>query len=122
MVNLVKNPVSSWLARLRRGNRVWLPKEGCEATVEWPYEPPDPGYKCGMIGIRRGYLDSWFVDSNGKGIDGNPIMQPIEGELPENPTPLPDNETRHLQRAVEYLTLRVEDLERTLAVALIQNS
>lgn len=119
---IIENPVQNWLANLRQGNKVWLPKEQREAVVEWPYEPPDPGYKCGRIGIRLGLLDSWFVDSNGRGIDGKPLMQPIEGEMPIDPAPLPDNEVRHLQRAVEYLTQRIERLERTLEVALVQNS
>jgi len=121
-MTIVEKPDSNWLARLRHGNKVWLAKEQREAVVEWPYEPPDPGHKCGRIGIRLGHLDSWFIDSNGRGIDGKPLMQPIEGELPENPPPLPDNEVRRLQREFEYLEHRVEHLERVLAVSLIQNS
>lgn len=108
----IDNPPHGWMLRLRQGNRVWLPKENCEATIEWPYEPEDPGHSCGRVGIRRPWHDTWLIDADGKGIDGKPIMMPIEGELPENPPPLPVPEIRRLRAALEVLARRVMVLER----------
>ena len=111
-MGIIQNPGLNWLERLRKGNRVWLVKENKEAMVEWAYEPPDPGHSCGRIGIGRPWMDSWYIDSNGNGIDGHPLMRPIEGELPENPEPLPINEIRRLQMGIEHLQHRLDYLER----------
>ena len=97
---------------------MWLPKEQSEVTIEWPYEPEDPGHSCGRIGIRRGQggSDTWLINIDGSGIDGKPILLPIEGELADKPAPLPESEVRRLQRAINRLDLRVQYLERIVLV------
>lgn len=115
MTNIINDTPDRWMERLRKGNIVWLVKEQKEAQVVFPYEPPEPGYKTGTIGIRSGLLDSWFSDIEGKGIDGSQILLPIEGNLPENPEPLPDVEVRHIHRALERITNRLDSMENRLA-------
>lgn len=112
MVELIPNPGENWLTRLRTGNKVWLVKEQKTAEVVFAYEPSPQGYKTGRIGIRHGSLDAWFVDTNGRGIDGSLLMQPIVGHLADNPQPLAEPIIRQLQRTVENLQQRVAKLER----------
>lgn len=111
--NIINNPPDNWLERLRRGHKVWLVKENREAEVVFAYEPPEPGHYCGQIGIRYGLMDSWFIDINGKGIDGSQLMLPLKNNLPENPEPLPATEIRRLYREIDYLKQRMTRLEQT---------
>src|ERR1019366_2736784 len=121
-VTLIGGPPVNWLERLRRGHKIWLCKERETAIVEFPYEPPEPGYKTGRIGISR-YNDienrvlgiqSWFIDSNGLGIDGSPLMQPMIGNLPENPGPIPEPIVRQIERTLERLDRRITSIEHQI--------
>lgn len=112
MTNLITNPPHNWVERLRPGHSVWLSKEQQEAVIDFAYEPPEPGFRCGRIGIC--HSGAWFVGLNGEGINGSLLLQPIEGHLPENPEPLPEPLIRQMQRAMERLDNRVRTLENTL--------
>lgn len=120
MEKLIDNPPENWLENLRRGHKVWLTKEQEWAEIEFPYEPPEPGYRTGRIGISRFSnntyrgIESWFISSNGEGIDGSQLMQPIEGNLPDNPKPLPEPIVRQMQRIIDHLNQRVDALEQTI--------
>jgi hypothetical protein len=107
--NIITNPPANWVERLRRENRVWLVKEQKEAFVDYPYEPAEPGFRIGRIGIRGS--GAWFVGLNGEGLNGDPLIQPIEGHLPDNPEPLPEPLIRQMQRSIEHLENRVRNLE-----------
>ena len=117
---IITNPPANWMERLRKGHCVYLVKEQEMASVEFPYEPAEPGTRIGRIGIQRfgayenRWLDiqSWYVSSEGLGLDGLPLMQPLVGNLPDNPDPLPEPMVRRLQRAIEHLEHRVEMLEQ----------
>lgn len=112
MNDIIHNPGPNWVERLRSGNRVWLVKENQIADIDFPYDPPEPGYKTGRIGVKRWAIaHSWFIDSNGCGIDGSLLMLPIEGELADNPAPLEETVIRQLRRVIEKLERRVEQLE-----------
>lgn len=114
-MDLIEEPGSQWVSRLRRGNRIWLVKENEEAQVEYPYEPPEPGLGTGKLGIFRHNqfftIQSWWVGLEGQGIDGSQLIRAIEGHLPENPEPLPEPLVRQLVRQVDALQHRVETLE-----------
>jgi hypothetical protein len=102
-----------WVARLRRGHKVWLAKEKEVAEIEFPYDEPEPRYRTGRIGIRRGFqLQSWFIDPNGLGIDGSILFLAVEGHCPDEPRPLPTSVLRQIAQALEQLHRRVASLER----------
>lgn len=116
---VINNPPENWMECLRRDHWVWLVKEQQPASVEFPYEAPEPGYKTGRIGIRRfsinnEYLDtqSCFININGEGINGSQLMLPTEGNLPDNPELLPEPIVRQVQRTLEHLDQRISILER----------
>lgn len=109
--DVITNPTPNWLERLRKGNWVWLVKEQRLASVVYAYEPPEPGYGYGKIGILNGHEQDWFINTDGKGFDGLFLMLPIDGELSDNPAPLEEPAIVHLRRAIERLNKRVEKLE-----------
>lgn len=110
----------TWLERLRQGNYVWLSKEQCYGEIEFPYLPPDPGCYSGSIGVRiirpphAGQIQRWYISPDGKGFDGKPLMQPVQGNLPDDPPPLDHPAVRQLSRQMGNLTHRVEQLETLL--------
>jgi hypothetical protein len=108
------DPPNNWIERLRRGHNVWLVKENTIAKIEFPYEPPEPGYYTGRIGVRYGLLHSWFIDKNGNGIDGSLLMLPMLNNLPDNPDPLPEPLVRQFQREMEDMRDRLGRMEGTL--------
>lgn len=119
--SVMMRPSGEWLHRLRRGHYIWLAKEGQYAQVQWPWEPPEPGYITGRLGLRpidgnyvRGE-QTWFVDGRGDGLDGLPLIHPTVGNLPENPAPLPPSELRRINETFDTLRRRIEVLERHLA-------
>lgn len=107
-------PETPWLDRLRRGNLVWLVKEGHSTEVTWSWEPPGPGYKTGSLGVSCS-ATPWYVDNHGRGINGSQILAPVEGHLPENPEPLPEPEVRHIHRQLEDLERRLTAIEQRMA-------
>lgn len=118
MFKVIENPPPSWITRLRRGHWIWLVKEQEFAQVEFAHEV-EPGFRTGRMGIRRFSLSenryheiqSWYVGFNGEGIDGSLLMLPTEGNLPDNPDPLPEPEVRKMQRTIADLEARVRNLE-----------
>lgn len=110
-----------WVERLRKGNLVWLVKEKEYARISWEWEPPEPGHKTGRMAIDRfsgqpAYFcwigqQTWWIGGRGEGIDGKQLIVPCEGELPENPPPLPEVVERELRRALAQLDERISKLE-----------
>jgi hypothetical protein len=111
MPNIIHSPPTNWVERLRRDNMVWLYKERRETFIDYPYEAAEPGFQVGRIGIRGS--GGWYVGLNGEGLNGKPLIQPIEGNLPDNPEPLPEPLIRQMQRAIEKLNNRVRALEHS---------
>jgi hypothetical protein len=109
-------PDFAWLSRLRRGHYLWLVKEQVFAKVEFAWEPPEPGHKTGRIGIRVDrFIDSWFVDVHGRGIDGSRLFQPVEGSLPDTDEPISEPVVRHIHRELERINRRLDRLDGVLA-------
>ena len=128
MADLMEIPQGNWLERLRKGNRVWLPKENCEGCIYEPYQPPEPGERCGRItlnkvimivgtpGMRYTPTETWYVYPNGKGFDGTQLIIPIVGQLPENPPPLNEPWQRKVERAIEILATEIDGLKAQIMV------
>jgi hypothetical protein len=115
-------PGEPWMYRLREGHYIWLVKEQEYAQVQWAWEPPEPGCCSGRLGIKRfgGYAphqmsfwgeQTWFVDSMGKGFDGKQLIRPVEGNLPDNPPPIPAPIITHICTALAHLSHRISTLE-----------
>jgi hypothetical protein len=128
---VITNPPDNWLERLRTDHYVWLAKENRLGQIGFPYEPPEPGYLTGYIGVKTrtatqcdngnwgypdnldwGHIERWHISSNGRGIDGSQLLLPLEGNLPENPPELPTVESRHINQQLDRLNQRVRQLER----------
>jgi hypothetical protein len=115
---IIENPPQDWVNRLRQGDYVWLVKQKTYAEICFPWIPPEPGHKTGRLGVRHGLLDSWYISSEGRGIDGSLLMLPIEGYLAENPPDKPphyvyemQDELRILRQNLTILNQRVMELE-----------
>lgn len=98
-------PDDEWLARVPSGNFVYLVKERCFAEVEWPYDPPGPRHVCGRVGLRFNATrrDTWFIRSNGQGIDGTQCLMPVMGQVPDEPLILPPEHVKHILRRLDRL-------------------
>jgi len=77
----------SWLCRVKRNGIIWLIKERQFATVEWEFQE-EGLYVTGRIGIvrqidNRWSHETWFASPDGRGIDGRPLILPVEGHLSE---------------------------------------
>lgn len=112
-------PKMPWVSRLRKGNRVWLVKEGYPAIIAWEWEPPEPGVVTGtgriaiqpLIKNRVQAVQVWFVDIMGRGINRSQLFAPVVGQLPDEEGPLDETVVRQLKRDMTYLMHRVEQLE-----------
>jgi|SRR5690606_10166009 len=108
MTDVIQDPPSGWVRCLREGCQIWLVKEKEVAFVVAPFSPPFGGQRTGRLFIRKnGVIDYWFVSDTGCGIDGSPLMLPIQGSLPETPVQLTSKEA-------EDLSLRISRLEEKL--------
>lgn len=110
-------PKEPWLDRLRKDHLVWLVKEQEYARVEFAWDPPEPGYRSGRIAIRQQnnyQLGSWFIDINGRGLDGSQLFLPTEGSLPESAEPISEPMVRHIHRQLDLLNRKVEAQSRTI--------
>lgn len=78
-------PPGPWLTRLRHGWTVWLVKEQEYATVLRVFRPTGTcraGLRQGQIGLQRCCgQQNWFIDEHGDGLDGKPLLAPVEGNL-----------------------------------------
>jgi hypothetical protein len=108
-------PHDMWVTHLRKGNVVWLVKEEKFAEIAYPYEI-EPGHIAGDVGIRvaPGHIQKWFIRSNGNGLDNKPLIHPVVGHVPAEPSELPPNDIRRLNREVERLRKRVDLLTTAL--------
>ncbi len=115
-------PDDTWLTRLRRNHYAWLPKENGFCQITWAWEPPDPGCFAGKIGITRLHrvgdqfwvdrnFEVWYVTADGKGMDGKPILLPLNDNCPDEPAPISEPWVRQTERAISYLVSRIEQLE-----------
>ncbi len=120
--NLLPVPKDLWMARLRKGHYIWLVKEQQIAQVSAPWEAPSPGHCSGNMFIERFDSDHiqyrrfigiqyWFVDGCGRGLDKKQLIQPIEGNLPDDPEPIPSTEIQQIHRALANIMRRLELLE-----------
>ena len=116
-LKVLETPTEDWIDRLRSGHWIYLVKEREIARVAWPWEPPDDGGTVGQICIHRfcvGQSQVWYVRLDGTGIDGKPLIAPMEGNLPDDPKPLPEPEIRKLQRAMTHFDRRLSRLESAM--------
>lgn len=114
-------PDDEWLTRLRHKHFVWDCKQHWPATVEFAYEPPEPGSWCGSIGIAPiwefggqwgiGHPERWWIQPNGKGLDHSQLLWPLEGNMPDEVQPISEAWHRQLMRTIGSLQHRVEQLE-----------
>lgn len=117
-------PDDQWLSRLRAGHFVWLAKEEAYAQIVWAWEPPSPGKFAGKIGLHTLWYDDdawgpkqlqrWFINADGTGMDGKPLMLPLEGNCPDESPPLSEPWVRQTERTIAQLIYRLEQLERTV--------
>ena len=108
-----------WVQLLRKGHTVWLSKERVFVTVAYPYEPPSPGHICGEIAIRKdGRIHTWFLDLEGRGMDGSQLLEPVEGQLADPSDVLPVPAERYLLRVVDELEHRIRNLENKVSYLL----
>lgn len=111
------NPPKNWVNRLQADDQIWLVKERRHAFVSFPFERPRPGYSTGRLVFRRvidQYLqpnEVWFVSSDGCGIDGSLLMQPLQGHLGEEEV-VPQSILARLEERIIRLEIRIQALER----------
>jgi len=111
---IIDNPPKGWMRNLVQDCHVWLTKEKTTATVVAPFNPPVGAHRTGQMFIRvNGRIDYWFVSEDGRGIDGSRLMQPLEGNLPDEPASLQSPEAHELK--LEIARLR-KDLNKVMAV------
>ncbi len=115
-IEIIENPPEDWVENLRHGCKVWLVKENKVAEIIFPFEPPEPGYRSGYIGLKDIHIDRWHIDSNGRGFDGLPLMKPIKGHLPENPMKLPNTDIRHIHYELDSINKRLRSLEAIIHI------
>lgn len=111
-MNVINNPPENWMRRMREGNTIWMVKEGQTATVVSPFLP-EAGHRTGRIFLRfqDGRTDYWFVSEHGNGIDGSPILRPLEGNLPENEVSLGSDEAETLKRKINDLEIAIAEIK-----------
>lgn len=114
-------PDADWLTRLRCGHFVWLVKEQRFGNIEWAYEPPTAGAFCGRVnlrpvskdadGWRSGPAQTWYIQQDGCGIDGAPLLLPVEGNCPDEPSAMSEPWVRYVEQRLQALAERVRRLE-----------
>lgn len=110
-----------WMQKIGHNDRLWLVKEKGEAFAASHWELPYIGGRTGKIWIGRyndnrlqGY-DQWYVDPQGRGFDGIPLLRPqcTWEELQIRPD-APREGLFDVVRRFDALTNRVVTLERRL--------
>lgn len=127
MTVMYEIPDQLWVNRLRKDNLVWLVKQNIFASIEWEFEPPEPGHIAGRIAIRKrrdtligtifssptyDAIETWFIRANGQGMDYSQLFLPVVGHLENNPKPIDEPEIRQLKRELANLNTRMDMLER----------
>jgi len=110
-------PAEDWVDRLQKGHWVYLPKEKEFARVAWPWMPPEPGHCAGEIVLHRlmaRQTQTWYVRSNGTGLDFYPLILPVEDNLPDEVVEVDKRVAIQMQRALHKLEKRIERIERYL--------
>ena len=115
----IEVPDSEWVERLRPGHWIYLVKEGHFARIAHSYEASN-GNQCGQIFIHKfpnncfTGTEQWYVRSDGRGLDGNLLIAPVEGNVTDKPLPYTGTEVQKLERRLYELTTRIQRLERML--------
>lgn len=116
-LNVISPPDNEWVERLRPGHWIFLVKENCFARVAHSYEGSSYG-SCGQIFIHKfndnnfQRTEQWYVRPDGCGLDYNPLIAPVEGNVPDDSLPYSKNEVQELKRRLYELTSRVQKIER----------
>lgn len=121
-LKVINIPDIEWVARLKRDNFVWLPKEKIFAKIEFPWNQ-SMGLGSGSIALRKYWtndngewgfknLESWHVRPNGAGFDGKYIMLPVEGHCPDKNPEMSAILVERLDRTVSLLVNKVCILEK----------
>jgi hypothetical protein len=122
-------PDAEWLTRLRRGHYVFAPKENLIMCIEWAWEPPEPSFFYGSVGVEKMWIYGdqwgryeegayrWYVSPDGKGMDGTQILLPLEGNCPDELTPISDVWQRHVEHRLALLTHYVDQIVSRISLA-----
>lgn len=111
---IIETPQPNWLYFVPQGFEVWLVKEKIPALVE-------SKFRFDKIVIRKWdsiynrwdwASEQWWVDQNGKGLDGSLLMKPIKGHI------MPSEIDCYNTREINKLKERVRELEEKLSLAL----
>jgi len=110
------------MRRLREGTEIWLVKEQCHARADYPWQPDQPGFCAGKLILRRLYpshcnegefylgpCEKWYVKADGTGFDGQQLIQPTEGHLPEDYAKIADDSAialEEMRKKIIYLEQR----------------
>jgi hypothetical protein len=76
-LKIIDKPPKDWLLAYEPGMVVWLVKEKRYAVVCSDYKNNDGGYYTGLLDVDN-IGKYWFVDKNGRGIDGSLLMLPVD--------------------------------------------
>ena len=99
----------SWVLKLRRDNKVFLPKENIYASVEWPYEYGH--FEYGQIGLNiSGSTHRWSMNDNGEGFNYEALILPVKNNLAKNPELIPVSDVRRLERMISKLEKKIQYL------------
>ena len=124
-------PQGQWMRRLRESNWIWLVKEQQYATVAFPWQPPEPGFRTGRLVLTkliehggqlyRGETQVWYVGSEGEGLDGKLLVLPCEGHLPKTLAEIVDRQEVQLLSTLDHL-LRQETKLNVAVISLYEES
>lgn len=99
-----------WMRHLREGHRVYLVKEDCFGFIGQSYTPPEySGGYAGTIFVSKNsqFYEKWYVREDGNGLDGQPLMRPVEGNLADTHATLFSGEAYKIHK-------RIDELEKAL--------
>ena len=124
-LKIIEPPDQEWLTRLKRGHFVWIVKESIFGAIDFAWAAPTPGAwtrQTGRIGIKKCWrnnndwgfcqIESWFVQSNGTGFDGKPLLFPVEGKCPKEEPELSPIWVTNIEKQLALLTNKINRLER----------
>jgi hypothetical protein len=108
-------PCNDWVRYLRDRNKIWLVKEMEYAWVVNNFTPPEKtGGYAGKLFIRRknGNIQDWFVREDGCGLNGQPLIRPVIGNLSLDPICLTSDEFEILNIRIEKLEIQINNIIR----------
>jgi hypothetical protein len=102
---------SDWLRYVLSGYPIYLVKEDKFALVEYEYDP-----RKNKIGLGYdSYYRSWYIDADGKGMDGSQCLLPVEGYLSETPFELNPSIVHDLTEKVNKVNYRLDNISKNFA-------